>query len=250
MFSSVSQRFHPVEKINYYHIEDMPIGGYGSATLGKVFPIGSKNGDNAYYVGGQGEISHFDGNFYVFGQLTGASSFMRSNGVYTYQEFLGLSFYKPADWIVIAGRIRQQTVWNWFGYRQLLLDDARGLRGYTLNKIIGENRILGNFELRFFPDWTIWVFKLAGDAFFDIGTVWDQDQKLINSQFYSSIGAGLRLDFTKSANPNHTLRIDFAYNLHDGKLGGIIITTRQLFSAFGSHNFRLPELFGINNDIE
>jgi outer membrane protein assembly factor BamA len=250
MFSSVSQRFHPVEKINYYHVEDMPIGGYGSATLGKVFPIGSKDGDNAYYVGGQGEISYYNGKLYMFGQLTGASSFMRSNGVYTYQEFLGLSFYKPADWFVIAARLRQQTVWNWYGYRQLLLDNERGLRGYRLNQIAGENRILGNLELRFFPDWTLWIFKLSGDAFYDIGSVWDQDQKLSNSQFYSSVGAGIRFHFTKSANPGQTFRIDFAYNLHEGKLGGIILTTRQLFSAFGSHDFRLPELFGISNDIE
>jgi outer membrane protein assembly factor BamA len=250
MFSSVSQRFQPVEKINYYHVEDMPIGGYGSATLGKIFPIGSKNGDNSYYVGGQGEISHYDGKLYLFGQVTGASSFMRSNGVYTYQEFLGLSFYKPTDWLVIAGRLRQQTVWNWYGYRQLLLDNERGLRGYQLNQLSGENRILGNFELRFFPDWTVWIFKISGDAFYDIGTVWDQDQKLPNSQFYSSIGAGIRFHFTKSANSGQTLRIDFPYNLFENKFGGIIITTKQLFSAFGSHDFRLPELYGISNDIE
>jgi len=250
MFSSLSQKFYPVSKINYYHTEDMAIGGYGSATLGKIFPMGSKDGNNSYYVGGQGEISYFDGRLYLFGQLTGASSFKSSQGQFTYQEFLGLSFLRFSNSLLLAARIDQQTVWNWNSYRQLLLDNDRGLRGYNLNQINGDNRIISNIELRYFPDWTVWVLKLSGVLFADLGTVWDQDQKLFKSRLYSSIGAGIRLHFTKSANPKQTLRIDFAYNTSEKKFGGIIITTQQLFSAFGNHEYKIPAVFGTTNDLE
>ena len=250
MFSSVSQKYYPVEKINYYHIEDLPVGGYGSATLGKIFPIGSKDGEGLYYVAGQGEISYFDGKLYLFGQLTGASAFQKADGQYTYQEFLGLGFYRFSNSLLLTARFNQQTAWNWTAYRQLMLDNERGLRGYKLNQIAGENRILSNIELRFFPDITLWILKLSGAVFYDIGTVWDQDQKLDKSQFYSTIGAGLRFHFTKSSNPGQTLRIDLAYNLNDSKIGGIIITTKQLFSAFGNHDYKLPGTFGTSLDLE
>ncbi len=250
MFSSVSQKFYPIKNINYYHTEDMPIGGYGSATLGKIFPIESKNGDNLYYVGGQGEISYYKDNLYLFGQLTGASGFWHSQGQYTYQEFLGLGFLRFSNSLLLAARFNQQTVWNWTAYRQLLLDNTRGLRGYELNRLAGDNRIISNIELRYFPDIPIWVINLSGVLFADIGTVWNQDKKIFDTQFYSSVGAGIRLHFTKSANPSQTIRIDFAYNTYDKKFGGIIISTKQLFSAFGNHDYKLPEVFGTTNDIE
>ncbi len=247
-FSSVSQDFFSVNKLNAYYDEDMTVGGYGSATLGRIFDL--KRGGGFYYIAGQGERSHYGKRLYLFGQLTGASGFIQSNGIFTYQEFSGMGFYKITDEIVLATRIRQQTVWNWYALRQLILDNETGLRGFDANKRSGDNRILANIELRFFPDLRFWLFDLSGVAFYDVGTVWNQDQKLYQSQFYNSIGAGIRLHFTKSSNPDHTLRVDVAYNLNENKFGGIIFSSKQLFSAFGTHNFKLPEFFGSEFDYE
>ncbi|HRP03136.1 MAG TPA: hypothetical protein PLE30_10865 [Candidatus Kapabacteria bacterium] len=250
MFSSVSQKYYPITNINYYHTEDMPIGGYGSATLGKIFPIANKDGDNLYYVGAQGEISYFKNNLYLFGQLTGASGFRHSQGQYTYQEFLGLGFLSFSKSLVLVARFNQQTAWNWTAYRQLLLDNERGLRGYDLNRLSGDNRIVSNLELRYFPDIPVWVINLSGVVFADLGAVWNQDEKIYNTQFYSSVGAGIRFHFTKSANPSQTIRIDFAYNAFDKKFGGIVISTKQLFSAFGNHDYKMPTVFGNTIDLE
>lgn len=250
MFSSLSQKFYPVNKVNYYHTEDIPIGGYGSATLGKIFPIADKDGDNSYYVAGQGEISYYDGHIYLFGQLTGSSSFIKSKGRYTYQEFLGLGFYRITENLLLTARIYQQTTWNWDAFRQLLLDNDRGLRGYDLNKLWGDNRIINNIELRYFPNLPLFVFNFSGVLFADIGTVWNQEQKITETQFYSSVGAGLRLHFTKSSDGGQTIRIDFAYNLYEKKFGGIIISTKQLFSAFGEHTYKIPKVFGNDFDVE
>ena len=249
MFSSVSQDFYISEKVNYYHLEDMVVGGYGSATLGKIFSIGSK-GESRYYVGAQGEASFYNGKSYLFGQVTGASAFSRSIATYTYQEFLGTGFTKLAGGLVLTARIRQQTAWNWSAFRQLILDNDIGLRGYPANRFIGENRIISNLEMRYFPDIPVWIVNLSGVAFWDIGTAWNQDQKLQETRFYNSAGLGLRVHFNKSSSPSHTLRVDFAYNFADGKFGGIILSTKQLFSAFGNHEFKLPQIFGSGIDLE
>lgn len=248
-FSSVSQDFYSVRKINYYNIEDMPVGGYGSATLGRIFSLGG-NGENLFYVGAQGEISRYKDNLYLFAQMTGATSFKGSIAKYTYQDFLGTAFYKISEGLILTSRIWQQTTWNWFAFRQLILDDLRGLRGYRANELVGDNRFLSNTELRWFPDLPFWIFNFSGAIFYDIGSVWKRETKILDSKFHSSIGAGLRIHFTKSASPSHTFRVDFAYNMDENRFGGIIFSTRQLFSAFGNHDYKLPTVFGRDLDLE
>ncbi len=248
-FSSVSQEFFMLDKVNSYYPEDVTIGGWGSAILGKVFPIASK-GESYYYVAGQGERSYLSKKVYLFGQLTGASAFSRAAAYYTYQEFLGLGFYRITENLLLAANIRQQTVWNWAKQRQLILDNDAGLRGYDLNSFAGDNRMVSNVELRFFPNITAFLFNLSGVAFFDVGSVWRQDIKLTKAQFHNSAGLGLRLHFTKSDNPDHIFRIDFAYNFDEKRFGGIVFSTRQMFSAFKNHEFRLPKLFGTEFDYE
>lgn len=248
-FSSVSQDYYSVSKINYYNIEDMPVGGYGSATLGKVISLGD-DGENLFYVGAQGEISHYKNNLYLFGKMTGATSFKRSAARYTYQDFIGTAFYKISDAVILTSRVWQQATWNWFAFRQLILDNERGLRGYKANDLVGDNRLISNTELRWFPDVPVWIFNFSGAIFYDIGAVWKRETAIFDSKFHSSVGAGIRFHFTKSASPSHTFRVDFAYNMDEKKFGGIIFSTRQLFSAFGTHDFQLPSIFGREIDLE
>lgn len=248
-FSSVSQDFHAVEKVNSYFLEDMNVGGWGTAMLGKVFPIGSK-GNSYYYVAGQGERSYYDGRLYLFGQLTGASAFWKGSSYFTYQEFQGNAFYKVTEQLLFAANFRQQTVWNWANIRQLILDADGGLRGYALNSITGDNRIVSNNELRYYPNLEIWVLNLSGVLFWDIATAWKQDIAIADTKFHNSLGAGLRLHFSKSDNPKHMMRIDMAYNFDEKRFGGIMIGTEHYFSAFKNHSFKLPQIYGLEFDYE
>jgi outer membrane protein assembly factor BamA len=248
-FSSVSRDYYTIKNVNTYHLEDLPVGGYGSAMLGKVFPVGSK-GESLYYAAGQGEKSYFYKNFYAFGKLSGGSGFFDGTAKYTYQDFEGQMFYKFDKHNLIAMRVIQQAVWNWPRLRQLILDNDYGLRGYEVNRLTGENRLIANFEYRVFPEINLWLFDLSGAAFYDLGTVWNQTEKLKDVQWYGSVGAGLRFHFTKSSSPDHLFRIDFAYNLYDKKFGGVVFTTKQMFSVFKTHEFKLPRLFGREFDSE
>lgn len=243
-FSSLSQKFVPVERVNLFRTEDLIVGGYGRVVLGKIFPIES-GGDNLLYLGGQGEQSYYDGTNYVFGQLTAGSAFKGATAHYTYQEFLGLGFHRLTDNLTLAGSVRQQTAWRWDALRQLILDNGHGLRGYSANRLAGDNRLLANAEIRYFTGLDLWLFDFELAGFFDIGSAWDQSQKITDSQFYSSTGIGLRFHSRKTAGEHSIFRVDFAYNMFDGKFGGIIFTTNQLFSPIRDHIYKLPQLFGI-----
>lgn len=247
-FSSVARDYLVTSKLNDYKTDDLPIGGWGQAILGKIFPVGSK-GENLYYLAGQGEQSYYNNGLYLFGQITGASSFKRARGVYTYEEFYGLGFYRLGEDWLLASRIRQQTVWNWGKLRQLILDNGTGLRGYELNRLAGDNRIIGNLELRFFPGYKIWIAKLSGLLFYDTGSVWFQDTHLTKTRWHNSVGIGIRFHNTKSRGDESALGIDLAYNF-DNNSFGINLSSDQLFSVFANHSFRLPQVFGTEFDYE
>ncbi|MDQ1267226.1 MAG: Omp85 protein [Bacteroidota bacterium] len=248
-FSSVAQDFIPTNKLNTYQTEDLCVGGYGMAILGKTFPIGTK-GESIYYVGGQGEQSYYDDKLYIFGQLTGSSGFERSRGHYTYQEFLGLGFYRFTKEFLLAARIRQQTVWNWNTVRQLILDNDAGLRGYQVNRLVGDNRIIANLEFRIFPDYRFWIFNMSGAVFWDVGAVWNQDNKLYQTRFHNSAGLGIRFHDQTATGSMNVYRFDFAFNFDEMGFTGIIFSTDQLFSVFKKHDYKLPEIFGLEYDYE
>lgn len=249
-FSSVSEDYIETSCLNGYLTEDLPIGGWGTAVLGKIFPAFSNGGESFYYVGAQGEKSWLTGNLYLFGQLTGASSFAGSKAYYTYQEFFGLGFWRITPYLILAARFREQASWNWDALRQLILDNNAGLRGYKANAMAGDNRIIANFELRFFPDIPIWIVNLSGVLFYDVGTVWRHSTQFYQTQWHHSIGFGLRIHNMKAGSNKSLLRIDFAFNFDEGKFAEIIFTSDQLFSVFKKHIFKLPEVFGLEFDYE
>lgn len=250
-FSSISENFHKMNKLNTFLVEDVVVGGWGSAILGKTFAIDS-TGTNAFYLAGVGEKSYIsdDENTYFFARLAGASAFANSIGFNTYQEFLGLMFHRINPLVIFAAQIRQQAVWNWRGVRQLLLDNNHYLRGYTLNDLSGDNRLVTNFEFRFFPDWKFWIFNISGAIFYDGGTVWRQNTPLLKTRWYNAAGFGFRIHNDKTAGKLGIVRIDFAYNFDKNKFAEIIITSDQFFSIFKSHNFELPTIFGEEFEYE
>ena len=249
-FSSSLQNFYAVECINSYSVEDIEDGGWGTVILGKTFPIAHYGGERGFfYTAAQGERSIFTKNLYLFGQASGASSFRDGYAKYTFQSFVGKGFYRFNNKLLFAAQIQEQAVWSWPKYRQLILDETRGLRGYNIGGFAGDNRLISNFELRYFPGWQLFVFKLSGALFYDIGSVWNRTVEIFESKFYSSLGAGIRLHFTKSNNPLHTIRIDFPYNFHT-KSFAVSFGSSQYFEAFSKHQFRLPEMFGTEFDYE
>ncbi len=250
-FSSISQNFYKLSKINSIVDEDIVVGGWGTAILGRLFAIDS-TGTNAFYLAGIGEKSYLSPNnkFYAFGSLMGGSAFSNSIGFNTYQEFFGLAFYRIHQDLLAALQIRQQTVWNWKHIRQLLLDNEHYLRGYKLNQLTGDNRLVTNFEIRYFTPLKFWIFSFSPVLFYDGGMVWQQNKKIFKNKWRNSAGLGIRILNEKTAGKLGVVRIDFAFNFEQKKFAEIIISSEQFFSAFKSHQYRLPKILGEEFEYE
>lgn len=247
---SLRQDFIQRSGVNGYEIEDIPIGAWGMAVLGYTLPMNS-DGERLYYVGAQAQQSELfhNENVYLWGHLEAASAFGGTVAKYTYLESAGIGHWRLSPHYVLAARFRQQTSWNWTAFRQLVLDNDAGLRGYAANALAGENRIITNVEFRVFPSLQVWFFRTSATLFYDAGTVWQQSGKIMDARVHHAAGIGLRIHNTKASGGSAILRFDLAYNF-DTRSVGFVFSSDQLFSAFGKHSFKSPYIFGSAIDVE
>jgi hypothetical protein len=54
----------------------------------------------------------------------------------------------------------------------------------------------------------------------------------------------------KASKETEVVRFDFAYNFDKMQFGSIIVSSGQLFSAFTTHKYKLPEIYGLEYDDE
>jgi len=255
-FSSLSALYSRNHFLNGYETEDVAEGGWGNVTLGRVFSLGN-GGQTMWYIGGEARKSlYVMPSLYADGLVQGGSGFGRvpegqvagSRALYTFVGVQGIGHWRASDNLVLTARVLAQASWNWNAYRQLVLDFESGLRGYSANAFAGDNRMISNVELRWFPQWTVWIAGISGVAFYDAGTVWNQGTPLTSARFHNSVGIGVRLHNLKASGNDAIFRFDLAYNLDEHRFGGLIFTTNQLFSAFGTLIFSTPQLYGSVND--
>ncbi|NQW30247.1 MAG: hypothetical protein HQ472_07030 [Ignavibacteria bacterium] len=249
-FSSLRQKYSRTTFLNGFETEDVMEGAWGNATMGRIFSLGN-GGQTMWYISGTAQQSGYvSEKAYLYGSVNGATGFGDRTAKYTHLELNGIGHYRASGNFLIAARLRSQTSWNWNAYRQLVADFESGLRGYNANGLSGDNRVIGNAELRWFPDWRVWIFGISSVAFYDVGTVWNQGLNLGQARFHHSVGLGLRLHNLKAAGDDATFRFDFAYNLDDHKIAGVIFSTSQLFSAFGTHKYLPPDVSGREIDVQ
>ena len=249
-FSSISQTFRRSQFLNGYETEDVQEGAWGSAIIGRVFSLG-RGGQTMWYLGAQAEQSRYvTSDVYLFGHVGAGTGFATNRALYTYLEVSGLGHWRMTDNLLVAARINSQTAWNWTAFRQLVLDFESGLRGYTANGLSGDNRIVTNAELRWFPGWKAWVGGFSAVAFYDVGAVWNQGIGVQSARFHNAVGLGLRFHNLKASGPDAVFRFDFAYNMDTRSFSGVIFTVSQLFSAFGSHQYQPPDVLGSDLDLQ
>ncbi len=249
-FSSITQSYHRSQFLDGYETEDVPEGAWGSAIIGRVFSLGN-GGQTLWYLGGQAEQSRYvSPALYLHGRIQAGTGFGDRRARYTYLEINGLGHLKFSDHFVATARIRSQTAWNWTAFRQLVLDFENGLRGYVANGISGENRIITNSELRWFPGWKTWILGWSAVAFYDNGAVWGQGDRLSSTRFHHAVGLGLRIHNLKASGDDAVFRFDVAYNMDTGKIAGLIFNINQAFSAFSSHKYRAPDVLGRDIDLQ
>jgi len=247
-FGSIRQDFRTDQYLNGYETEDIQTGGWGSVTIGRILST-AVNGEDMWYVSGRGEQSDdISKSIYLFGSVAGGSGFARSGPRFTGLDVMGLGHIRLSPNVVLTSRIRAEIVWNWQAFHQLVLDNDADLRGYPANAVSGDNRIVANTEVRWFPRWQVMMFGFSGALFHDFGSAWNQGVDLSATQWRHTVGLGIRVHNVKASGADAIFRIDAAFRLDTMQWAGLIFTTDQLFSAFGSHRFRPSEIVNINID--
>ena len=233
-------------KRTYEHVEDadlsgdrlIPIGGMGSVSIGKISPH-SGGLDNVVYVGGEARYAIASGPLHASAMIAAGTGLANKTARYTIQRFNGTAHLKlPVG--ALAARVDQSTIWNWPRYVALALDNPSGLRGYDLAGLVGDNRLVANFEYRLHPFARIWIFDIGAAAFYDVGSVWNQGTTIGDARFHSSIGGGIRIGSTLGAFNRGLLRVDVAYNFDERRISRLVISSQEAFDAFGTLEYRPP----------
>ena len=76
---------------------------------------------------------------------------------------------------------------------QFTLGEDSGLRGYDVRFFTGDRRLRINLEDRIFPEIDILSVRLGAVVFFDAGLAWYHDDSISSSDFFRSVGFGLRI---------------------------------------------------------
>jgi hypothetical protein len=125
-----------------------------------------------------------------------------------------------------------------------------GVRGYGANTLISSyGGFLGNFELRGLPLANFGSYTLSSTLFFDFA-LGLKNENISNS---SSFGAGLRLKYPALLSSNGTegvLRLDLAFVPELGRLGQVIISTREAFTLFDDFPARQQRLIATQRFVE
>lgn len=233
-------------KRSYERIEDadlsgdrlIPVGGGGSVSLGKISPH-SGGLDNIVYVGGEARTAVHKGPLHASAMVAAGTGLAGKTARYTMQRFAGTANLRlPVG--TLAARLDQTTIWNWQRYVALALDNSSGLRGYDLAGLVGDNRVVANFEYRLHPILRVWIFDVGAAAFYDIGSVWKQGTTIGEARFHSSIGGGIRIASANGTFNRGLLRVDLAYNFDERRISRLVISSQEAFDAFGTLDYRPP----------
>ncbi len=128
-----------------------------------------------------------------------------------------------------------------FELENLYLRNGIGIRGFESDLALGKQRLSLNLETVFFQNREIMKFNIALFGFADLGVIGSNHKIIFNQDYYSGIGAGIRL-----RNENLVIRtIQFRlayYPAHPPDIGGLgILLTERNKSDFYSFQPRKPE---------
>ncbi|HBB26364.1 MAG TPA: hypothetical protein DCZ59_08880, partial [Bacteroidetes bacterium] len=127
-FSSISQSFSTTQFLNGYETEDLQQGAWGSAILGRIFSMG-EGSEAMWYIAGQAEQSRLiTPSLYAYGHISAGTGFIGARARNTSVDVHAIAHWRLDPKLVLTSRLRSQTVWNWNGFHQLVLDPESGMR--------------------------------------------------------------------------------------------------------------------------
>ncbi|MBS1910416.1 MAG: hypothetical protein JST22_00395 [Bacteroidetes bacterium] len=230
--------FTEIQDADFQGTEQVPLGGMGSVSIGKISPHDGGL-DNVFYIGADARQAVSIGDFYGFASVAAGSGLAgQTTSFVTQNASLGAAVMTHPG--AFAMRLDESVVWNWQHYLYLPLDNLNGLRGYPRLENFGDNRAVLNIEYRLVPIFRFIVFDVGAAAFYDVGGTWRQSQQLSQVQFHSGAGIGIRVANADAKIAKGLFRVDLAYNFEQKKFAQLIIGTQEAFSFFDTFEFRPP----------
>jgi hypothetical protein len=179
---------------NYNNIARPEFFGLGlhlQAQAGRTLEsLGATSSDWLYLVQ-VGDGTTFASGAQLLGQATAerriastATAMTQAGGVVQYYVPRGANLLYYAS--IAADRINGGGVAD-----QLLLGGIEGMRGYPSRYQAGENRVVGNVEMRWYSDWYPWrLIRVGAAGFFDVGRAWGgPNQNTVNGGFRTWVWA-------------------------------------------------------------
>ncbi|MGA1278073.1 MAG: hypothetical protein ACO30P_06600 [Candidatus Kapaibacteriota bacterium] len=232
--------------------EEIPIGAWGTAVLGRIMPFSQRGVESYYYVGGEVEQSELTLNnrLYLRGRISAGTGLLQGSALNTaFLANVQTQFMVSKD-AFLALNVHTNATWNWNDFRQIILDNSTGVRGIPINSIIGNNRMIANVIAvkDFFP--LFLGMRLGITAFADIGSVWNRGMLISNTSWNSSIGGGILIlaEGRSLQVGKPLLRIEYAHVLQGGN--GIVLATDYPFTLFTTHQYSAPTIISKEIDIE
>jgi hypothetical protein len=241
VFGGISSRRRSYTKIVNADMDgevQVPIGGMGSVSIGKISPVHGGL-DNVAYVGADASQAVRSGDLYGYASIAAGTGLAGKSAQFTSEKVVASGAWLTHPGALVA-RFEQSTLWNWPRYVALPLDNSGGLRGYPPGELFGDNKMLLNIDYRLTPVVRVLWFDLGVAAFYDVGSVWRQAEKISQARFHSSAGFGLRVANANGTINKGLLRVDLAYNFDERRLGRIIISSQEAFDFFGTLDYRPP----------
>lgn len=159
-----------------------------------------------------------------------------------------------ASSLMFAANLMVQSAYPRLGFRQAVVDNEGGVRGYPANVLVGNGKAVINAELRGIPLGEAGQYRLSGVLFMDAAMVFNAVQNRIvdgfpayspRGEWFPSFGAGLRLQYPALTGGTSVFRIDVAYLPFMERFGQIILSTQEAFSLFGERRTAaMPHVIG------
>jgi hypothetical protein len=227
---------------NFSRVEDVPTGYAVSLVAGAALYPPSREAFDYYSLLNLRCARRWRGSWYTAGGMN-FTSYWEKSDIKSSRHQLAVTIQQhirlPGRQLLVARGATQLTC-HWPERRQIILDSPHGLRGYPANSFGGQRMALCSLEDRCNLPFAIWIFRLGGVLFADIGTVWDRGETLAKTRWHAAYGAGVRVGNVKQQGGGVT-RIDLAYSPERRRFAQLTITSGQMFGAFRGLDILYPD---------
>jgi len=97
----------------------------------------------------------------------------------------------------------------------LTLGNATSLRGMQDNRVLGNQRLFGNFEYRLFMPWSVMGFRFMLLGFLDVGAIAGEKDPILQAKQYASAGVAVRIQNPDLVLPALQMRVAFLNSIDD-----------------------------------